>query len=206
MIQRLASLKLTLVGMLLLLAGVLGSYRDPAASIWWLVVPLGLLGVNLLCAIVFNPRFRHQTGLLVFHVCLLGILVLAAVGQLVSLTGRVEITEGQAFAPALVQVVKKGPWHPWKRLDSVSFAQGPIVVDYEAQLVRSRTLSRVQITAGSAPRAAEFGDTIPLNVSGYRFYTTSNKGYSAVLTWYGDDGTVQTGTVHLPSYPLQDWN
>ncbi len=204
--QRLASLKLTLVGMLLLLAGVLTSYRDPAASIWWLVAPLGLLGVNLLSAVLFSPRFRRQTGLLVFHVCLLGILVLAAVGQLMSLTGRVEITEGQRFEPALVQVVKQGPWHPWQRLDSVQFAQGHFVVDYGAQLVRGRTVSHVDTTGGAPRHSVEFGDSDPLTLSGYRFYTTSNKGYAAVLSWRGDDGTVQTGAVHLPSYPVQDWN
>ena len=206
MIKPLASLKLTLVGMLLLVAGVLASYRDPTASLWWLVVPLLLLGANLLCAIVFSPRFRRQSGLLVFHVCLLVILLLAALGQLTSLTGRVEITEGQAFEPGLVQVIEQGPWHPWERLDLVAFVQGPIVVDYRPQLVRGQTLSRVQVTQGSAPHVTEFGDSTPLTLSGYRFYTTSNKGYSVVFTWHGTDGTAQTGTVHLPSYPLRDWD
>ncbi|HEY5898848.1 MAG TPA: hypothetical protein VIV54_14870, partial [Burkholderiales bacterium] len=42
-------------------------------------------------------------------------------------------------------------------------------------------------------------------LAGYRFYTSSNKGFALLLGWRGADGALQRGTVHLPSYPMYDY-
>jgi cytochrome c biogenesis protein len=205
-LRRIASLRLTVPLMLGLAAAVLVSYRSETASVWWLTAPLLALAVNLFSAIATDTRFRRQAHLLAFHVCLLLLLCLAAVSQLTSLRGRVEIAVGQAFEPGLVNIQSKGPWHSATPFQAVSFVQGPINVAYEPRMVRGRTRSTVftpNSSSGTAPLI--FGDNIPLNSGGYRFYTTSNKGYAVILTWRGSDGGVITGAVHMPSYPRLDW-
>ena len=203
----LASLKLTLTGMLALGCGILVSYLQPTAGAMWLTVPLAGLAVNLLAALIVNPRFKHQAGLMVFHVALLAVMLLVAFGRITHLKARVEISEGQHFDPSNVSVIQKGPWHPWEELQTVAFAQGAIQVDYAPWLVRGQTSSQIWLSDGSATRvAAHIGDTVPLKTGNYRFYTTSNKGFAAVLSWRDDAGRVQAGAIHFPSYPLFDWN
>ena len=184
-IHRLSSLQLTLAGMLVLAAGVLVSYRDEGASVLWLAAPLLLLALNLLCALACNPRFRRQGGLIVFHLCLLGVMVLGAAGRLASFKGRVEISEGQWFDPASVEMVQRGPWHPQQRMRDVSLRQGAIRVDYAPGLRRGATISEVYDGDGTR---FTMGDTRPFRSAGYRLYTTSNKGYAVILGWNDDAG------------------
>ncbi len=203
-LQHLSSLRLALAGMVLLGGGALVSYRDPDATVAWLVLPLLLLAVNLIAALLFNPRFRRQHGLLIFHLGLLAVVLLAAYGHMTALKARVELTEGQTFDIDAVTVVRQGPWHPWRRLAAVDFVQGPLQVHYAAGLSRGRTHSRVHFP-GAATYPVEIGDNIALKVAGYRFHTTSNKGYSAVLTRADPDTGEHRGAVHFPSYPFHDW-
>ncbi len=205
-IKPLSSLRLTLAGMLLLVAGVLVSYLDAAASSAWLVLPLLLLAFNLLAALLVNPRLSHHPGLLGFHLCLLVIAVLAAASQLMLLEGRVELTEGRAFAAGDVAVIRQGPWHSREQLETLAFVQGPIQVEYAAGLRRGQTRSAILPMAGQGLGGAqEVGDTRALKLAGYRLYTTSNKGYAAILSWTGEDGVVHGGALHFPSYPRYDW-
>ena len=205
-LRSLSSLKLTLVGMLALLTGVLASYRGGDASSAWITLPLLLLAVNLLAALCVNPRLYRQGGLLVFHLCLLAILLLAVFGRLAGFKGRLEIAEGQRFDPATVTLIRQGPWHAWSRLQSLAFEQGPIRITYAAGLIRGRTQSDIRLGGpGGTVETLRGGDNVALDAAGYRFYTTSNKGYAVMLTWLGDDGNVQAGALHLPSYPLHEW-
>jgi cytochrome c biogenesis protein len=205
-LRALGSLKLTLPLMAALLAAVVGTYRFGLVSIWWTVAPTLLLTLNLAAAIIANPRFRRQAGLLVFHVALLSLLLFAAYGQLASLTGRVEIAQGQAFSPELVMVQSRGPWHDLSRLEGIHFIQGSLQVDYAPQLLRGGTRSTVYRDEDVAT-AVVVGDNVPLTQHGYRFYTTPNKGLAAVLVVQQRvGGAAQLGTVHFPSYPLRDWD
>ena len=41
-----------------------------------------------------------------------------------------------------------------------------------------------------------------MELHGYRFYVTSNKGFAPVFTWFPADGSMpQAGAIHLPRYP-----
>jgi cytochrome c biogenesis protein len=51
----------------------------------------------------------------------------------------------------------------------------------------------------------EVGDDVPHMASGFRFYTTHNKGIAVVLTWFPVKGEEITGAIHMPGYPLFDW-
>jgi len=202
----LSSLRLTAVALAVLIVGVFMNYRDGDASIWWLAVPFGALALNLLAALFVNRMFRRHGGLLVFHVCLLAVFVLGGVAHLMSLAARLEIAEGQAFDPSRLEVQRAGPWHPRNRLQGIHFVQDRIRVEYHPGLTRGRTSSTIRLS-GFPPGATtqRFGDAVPFAVGGYRFYTTSNKGYAVVVSWFGDDGTRQTGAIHFPSFPVRDW-
>lgn len=202
-LRQLASLRLTLVGMGLLGVGAALSYDNPVGTpAWVLVLPLALLSVNLFAAILSNPHINRRGGLLLFHVGLLLIVVLAAVGRLTHMEGRIELTEGTAFAAGDLTDVRQGPWHTGA-LDRVEFMQGPYTVDYSAGMARGPTRSQVMIPDGRGGwERRTVGDDTPLVLEGYRFYTTFNKGFAPILTWIPDQGAPATGSVHMPPYPL----
>ena len=206
MLQALASLKLTLLGMVLLGIGAALSYGNPEhVSVWVLVAPLALLAVNLAAAILTNPRINRQPGLLVFHVGLLGMVLLAGIGRLTHLDAHLEIAKEQTFSPELLMDVRKGPWHAGG-LDKVAFTQGGFTVDYAPELRRGLTHSQVFLPQpDGSVLEIDVGDDRPLVLERYRFYTTHNKGFAPVLTWIPEDGETVSGRVHMPSYPLFDY-
>ena len=201
LLRALASLKLTLLGICALLAGILLAYFSREQSSVWIVPALSLLALNLFAAIIFNPRIRQNSGLLMFHICLLMIAVLSLLSQLTSMKGRVEVVQGTAFDVASVNVTEQGAWYSLDGLRQVGFVQGEIEVEYAAGLRRGPTRSRLQLDDGTVV----VGDNTALKQHGYRFYTTSNKGFAALVNWYAKDGSITRGSINFPSYPLYDW-
>lgn len=202
----LSSLRVTLAGMLALAVGVLVRYFDQTSSIAWMVTPQLVLALNLMAALRVNPLFRAQPALMLFHISLLAVVLLAAASQLGSLQGRLELTEGQVFSADAVTVMQQGPWHSRERLARLAFEQGPLRVRYNPGLKRSTTESRLLLDGEAANGDVVLvGDNTPLKMDGYRLYTTSNKGFSAILAWRGAAGDVQAGAVNFPSYPVNDW-
>lgn len=204
--RMLASTRLTLVGMVLLAIGAGLSYGNPAStSVWVLVVPLGFLSLNLFAAILVQPRINRRGGLLMFHIGLLSVVVLSAVGRLTYYEAHVELLAGEPFDVASVLVPRQGPWHNGE-LAAVEFVQGPYTVEYGPSLKRGPTRSQVSIPDGSGGwRHEVVGDDTPLILRGYRFYTSFNKGFAPILTWTPAGGVPVTGTVHMPSYPLFEY-
>jgi cytochrome c biogenesis protein len=201
--RRLSSLRFTLIGMILLAIGAALSYNNPASTpVWVLVMPMALLAINLLAAIITNPRIHRRGSLLVFHLALLGVVVLAAVGYLTRFEAHVEMLQGTAFSADDLLDKKAGPWHV-SHLDKVAFIQGPYTVDYAAGMVRGSTRSHIQVPDGRDGWTWRVvGDDKPLVVDGYRFYTSFNKGFAPILTWIPDHGAPETGSVNMPAYPL----
>ena len=190
----LSSLKLTALGIALLAAGVV------AGAAWAIAAPLALLGLNLGAALVTQPAFRRHAALAVFHVALGVLVVLAAAGQLTYLKGRVELTTGEVFSGELLER-DAGPFHR-SRLDEVAFVNEGFEIDYAPQLKRGETRNTVRWRdAAGVERIAVIGDQTPLDLIGYRFYTTPNKGFAAVLLWQPAGGIARRGSVHLPSFP-----
>ena len=203
LLRKLASARFTLVGMALLGIGAALSYDNPVSTpVWVLVAPLALLAVNLLSSILTNVRINRRGGLLVFHIGLLGIVILAAIGRLTHMQAHLEIIEGGGFAPEDLMDIHSGPWHSGD-LDKVMFIQGPYTVDYAPGMTRGLTHSHVLVPDGRGGWEQKIiGDDRPLILEGYRFYTTFNKGFSPVLTWIPERGEAVTGTVNMPSYPM----
>lgn len=204
-LRALAAPYLTLAGMALLGAAVVTSYVKPLAPEWWLTISLALLALNLGCALLAHARLRRG-GLLVFHLALLVFVLLLGAGRLARFDGHAEIVEGSAFSAKDTEILHRGPLHPF-RLERVHFVQGPFSVSYAAGLSRSATRSRVWVRpAGGRWRPEEIGDDKPVVQQGYRFYTTSNKGFAPLVTWTPEGGRSSSGTLNMPSYPLYDWN
>jgi cytochrome c biogenesis protein ResB len=200
MLQRLASTRLAIAGFALLAAALLATHDRADASPWWVVAPLAGLALNLAAAIALRPALRRG-GLGVFHVSLLVLLGLAAVGRMTHFDARVEVTEGSAFDASQVQTVSRGRWHGdgWRAL---GFEQGAWRVAYAPGVKRGRTESTV-VTADGSTRTV--GDDTPLIIDGYRLYTTHNKGFAPLVTWQADGAAAVTGALHMPSYPLFEW-
>lgn len=201
----LASLKLTLAILVLLAVGVVAAYLSDTRTVWALVLPLSLCAINLMAAIASNSIFRRQLPLLVFHLCLLALIVLVAAGRMTYLKGQLELTDGTWFEGQL-SAVEAGPWH-FGRLDQVRFANDGFRIDYDPGMRRGPTRNAVRFLDPSGEVGQTvIGDQTPLTLHGYRFYTSHNKGFAPTFAWTpaGGAGSV-TGSVHLPAYPLHEY-
>lgn len=201
----LGSLKLTLPALVLLALGVAVAYdrQGEGQATWPLVLPLSLLAANLAAAVAGNRAFRRQAALLVFHLALLAIIVLIALGRLTYLRGAAEVVSGGEFDGLILR--DAGPWHNGD-LAAVRFRSEGFAIRYAPGLQREGTVNRVTWRdAGGLPRHADIGDQVPLVIRGYRFYTTHNKGFAPVFLWQPERGEALRGGVHLPAYPLHDY-
>jgi hypothetical protein len=192
------SLRTALVLMGLLAAVVL---VDPSYP--WLAPVMALMALNLVAALVLHARLRRQLPLLVSHLALLAVVLLAAVGRLASLDGRFELTEGVPFEGRLLDG-QVGAWHR-DRLHRLAFRHEGFEIDYAAGRRRGPTRNTVTWTdAEGRPQSAVIGDHRPLQLEGYRIYTSPNKGFAPVLRWTPDVGEPLLGAVHLPSFPIHE--
>lgn len=200
LLLRLASLRLTAALLATFGLGVLAAYLAGLRFSPVVATCLAALALNLLAMIATNPRFRQQGPLLVFHLALLAIIVLVALGRVIYLKGQAELVEGLEFDGQLVSV-EAGPWHPW-RLDQARFVNHGFSVAYAPGLKRLETRNQVSWTDGEGKhREAVIGDDQPLVLEGYRFYTSWNKGFSLLFEWLPVNGEAAVGSVNLPSFP-----
>jgi cytochrome c biogenesis protein len=201
----LASLKLTLIALALLVGAVLYVYWSPFPATLAMLPPLGLLALNLVAAIATKPVFRRQTALLIFHLSLLVVVLLVVAGRLTYLKGTVELVEGEDFSGTL-SAFEAGPWHPF-HLDRLHFTNHGFSIAYAPGQMREKTRNLVSFPDDKGnEQQTEIGDTTPLVLQGYRFYTTPNKGFAPTFYWRPDgEGEPMLGAVHLPSYPVNEY-
>jgi len=204
-VTKLASLRLTLAGMILLAVLALIGTRSPVVDIGITALPIAVLSLNLLAAIATNRSFRTQTGLLVFHIGLLLVFVLVGLSVLTRFDGHVEVVQGGSFEARDVEVTEQG-WLFDGNFADVQFVQGDIQVDYLPGLIRQSTRSTIDfVNADGVPQRLTIGDSRRVEIAGYRLLATFNKGLALILRWDGNDGDVRYGAVHFPSYPHYDW-
>ncbi len=194
----LASLRLTLLGLLLLGVGGFAASRQLAGAQWLVIGSLSLLSLNLTAALLTNPVFRVRPALFGMHVGLLLLSLSLAFGQITRFRGHFEISEGEAFNPTRMIADRVGLISPQPPGEG-AFVQAAVRVNYAPGLMRRETQSSVRLADGHLTEAT---DGSPLIIDGYRFYVTHNKGFSALVTWQPETGAPgQTGTLHFPSYP-----
>jgi len=202
-LRALASLRLTLVVLILLVAGVVGVAFAGLPATWVLAPSLGLFLVNLTAAIFAHPAFRRQVPLLIFHLALLALVALLVISRLTYLKGHLELAQGETFRGKLTGF-ENGLLHPW-HLKTIAFRQRQFSIHYDPGRQRGHTRSHVQWFEGGSLHSGIIGDQQPLVLAGYRFYTTPNKGFAPVFTWYPANGeAAHTGSIHLPSYPAHE--
>ncbi|MBF0438880.1 MAG: hypothetical protein HQL93_07130 [Magnetococcales bacterium] len=197
----LASLKWTPFFLVLLGLGAVGAAQGVASPTWLLVIPFVLLGLNLLAAIVMNAAFRAKPGLLVFHVALLGAVLLVGMGRLTYLKGWVELVKGDAFQGELTGV-EKGLWH-WGQLERVVFVNEGFVKEYGPNWWARRTRNSIRwMDEDGSWQQGEIGENATVTLHGYRIYTSSNHGFAPVFVWHpADQSSPIQGAIHFPSYP-----
>jgi hypothetical protein len=200
-LRGLASLWLTAALIACVLAAVAWSFHFDSPATWSLAAPLGGLLVNLAAAVAANPVFRRQTALLVFHLALMAVVLLIAIGRLTYMKGNMELTTGAEYAGTLVRH-EAGPLHPW-HLERAAFTSEGFEIDYAKGLRRAETRNPVRwIDADGRAQRTVIGDQTALVLNGYRFYTSPNKGYTARVAWMPSDGAVLHGVLNFPAYPV----
>jgi len=195
------SLRLTLVSLVVLLGAVVFIYdhEGEGDATLALVLPLAMLSINLVAAMLSNKAFRRQLPLLIFHLALLAIIVLVSMGRLTYLRATAEVVTGGEYLA--MDRIEAGPWH-WGEKDSLHFENLGFEIQYKAGLQRDATVNQVRWRdEAGILRTAEIGDQVPLLMRGYRFYTSSNKGFAALFRWEPRQGDPQLGSVVFPSYP-----
>lgn len=204
-LRLLGSLKFALVNLLALFVGVCVAYLSESRTVWALVVPLASSALNLLAAMLTNAVFRRQLPLLVFHLALLAIILLVAVGRLTYLKGSAEVVDGGTFDGHLA-TREAGPFHRGG-IASLRFANRGFSIDYAPGVRRGATKNEVAYRdAAGRLQIGVIGDQQPLVLAGYRFYTSHNKGFAPTFRWHpGTGGPAELGAVHLPAYPLHEY-
>lgn len=205
-LDALASKRLTLYLLIGFAAGIGAGLVFDLPMGWLAGIPMLVLALNLVAAIIVYPVFRRHTPLLAFHLCLLVVVVLVALGRLTYLKGHVEVTEGSEFNGSLTGY-KAGPLHPWGIRD-VRFSNVEFSVAYDVGVRRLATRNLVEWVDGNGMmQRAVIGDQTPLVIDGYRFSTSHNKGFALIFKWIpGDGSAARTGAVHLPSYPTREFS
>ena len=188
---------LALMGLLALVALL----RPDAPS---LAVVFAALGANLLAALVVHPLLRRRLPLLVFHVALLALVLLAGAGRVLSEEGRFELLQGVPFDGTLLR--EPGDTLAVPALAAIGLHNEGFTIDYAPGRRRGATRNTVSWAApDGAPQRAVIGDHRPLQVAGWRLYTSPNKGFAPVLRWLPADGSAPVaGAVHLPSFPMHE--
>lgn len=202
--RALASLKLTLVVLVVLGIGVIAAYLSETQVTWILAGPLTLFAVNLSAAVATNTVFQRQKPLLLFHLALIAIVLLIAVGRLTYLKGTLELTQGLPFTGELTST-EAGPLHRG-RLAAVRFINEGFEIDYAAGVKRGPTRNRIRwFDEAGYEHTVLIGDQQFLEILGYRFYTSPNKGFSPVFIWTPDNGMPVRGSINLPPYPVHEY-
>ncbi|MBF0160980.1 MAG: cytochrome c biogenesis protein ResB [Magnetococcales bacterium] len=199
---RLASLRLTLLALIVLgVAGVLLLRLDLPPT-WVLALPCTLLVINLVAAIFWSAAFRQKWALQVFHLALLAILLLAVFSRLTYFKGQFELSAGERFAGQLL-ASEQGPWHP-TALEQIDFINETVQVDFATGGVRGETRNWVRwFDAQKVGHLRLIGDNTPLLVRGYRIYPSRHFGYAPLFSWQPAQGhTSYRGTIHLPGLSL----
>ena len=201
----LASLRLTLAILALLGAAIAYAYLTRQHATWMLAAPFALFALNLIAAIATHPAFRRQLPLLGFHLALIALVMLIAVSRLTYLKGHIELTEGEWFDGTLTEH-EAGAWHV-NTLERTRFSNEGFSIQYAQGVRRGPTRNQVRyVDEEGVARNGEIGDTEPLLLHGYRFYTSFNKGFAPMFAWQAKGTTAwQRGSVHLPAYPLHEY-
>lgn len=195
-VHALASRKLTVLSFVLTAAGSLAVAQGGLQPTAPMLAPFVLLTINIGAAVFASARFRADLPLLLFHLCLLALLVLVSIARLVYMEGQATISSGTAFDGTL-ESRESGLLHRG-RLHELQFANEGFTENYFRRGKFRATYNRVRWQDDYGHwHSAEIGNSTPLVLHGYRIYTSSNRGFSPVFHWQPLNGEGEYGTVQL---------
>lgn len=195
--RKLASPYLMVVFFGLTALGALAAARQLAPPTLLLVPPFLLLLVNLGASIASHPRFRADLPLLIFHLALLAMISLFALGRLTYLHGGVSLHTGGAFDGHLDDE-QRGPLHgdAFRQLRFSNEGFRHHYLDTSGNYYTTQNVIHWADAAGIW-HPATIGDDRPLILGNYRLYANYRRGFSPVFTWQTVSGASHTGSVHL---------
>lgn len=196
-LSALASPGLTVFFFLLTAACVLAVKADIATPTGAMLLPFGVLVLNLGAAIASHRRFRADLPLLLFHLALLALVILFVLGRLTYLHGAVALTRDTVFSGRL-DFEERGPFH-LKTYDQLRFVHGGLrqrFVDASGKYPESVSTLRWQ-DGQRQWHQVELPDGYPLILGRYRIYPSSRRGFSPVFSWQPATGPAELGTVQL---------
>ncbi|GAA4076091.1 cytochrome c biogenesis protein ResB [Actinomadura miaoliensis] len=156
--------------------------------------------------------YLGETGNLVFHLALLGLLFALGVGNAFGYRGNVLVTEGKSFANSLAQYDQFTPGRQFdsSELAPFSFRLDDFTATYETQGTRrgqaTDYLAKVHYreTPTSPEKSYDLRVNHPLNVGGAKVYLL-NHGYSPVFTVRDAKGNVAYQDA-VPFLPMEQRN
>ena len=141
--------------------------------------------------------YLRETGNLVFHSALIGILVTVGVGGGLGYTGQKIVVEGKAFANVLgnYDSFNPGRFFTDSALEPYSIQLNKFTVAYEEENINAYgqpldyTADVTATLQGGVPEKATIKVNSPLNIAGTEVYLLGN-GYAPVITVRNPDGDV----------------
>jgi cytochrome c biogenesis protein len=149
-------------------------------------------------AVAAERGYLAETGNLVFHLGLLGLLIAVATGSLYGYSGQATVVVGQKFADTLPRYdsFSAGSRVDTNDLPPFSFRLNSMDVSYETTVRSQMGAARgfqANITVRNSPDAPERNQTVevngPLDVNGARVFLSGN-GYAPMITVRDGRGTV----------------
>jgi cytochrome c biogenesis protein len=154
--------------------------------------------------------YLRETGNLLFHLALLGLLVAVATGQLLHYRGQAIVTEGRGFANAVVDydTFKKGAWFQPSSLVPFSMTLDRFESEFASDTVafaqaRDFTAHVTVTEPGGEQRPESIKVNHPLTIEGAKIYLQGN-GFAPEITVHDAEGEVAfSGRVpFLPEDPM----
>ncbi len=146
--------------------------------------------------------YLRETGNLVFHLALIGVLVAVALGQLLSYRGQAIVVEGRGFANAVVDYdsFQAGAWFTDDALEPFSLTLEQFTSDFDPETLQARDFAAaVSVTeADGASRQEVIKVNRPLGVGGASVYLSGN-GFAPALTVR--DGAGEVGVLRGRALP-----
>lgn len=143
--------------------------------------------------------YLRETGNLLFHVALLGVLVGVAAGGLFQYRGQITVVEGEGFSNSLAEYdsFEQGAWYDSSKLPSFRFTLDDFRAEYDTSSNEHRfgqpKKFEADVTVDDPDKADEYSKTLrvnqPLHVQGTTMYLLGN-GYAPEVTVKDPEGNV----------------
>ncbi|WP_430592155.1 cytochrome c biogenesis protein ResB [Humidisolicoccus flavus] len=140
--------------------------------------------------------YLRETGNLIFHAALVGVLISVALGGALSYNGQRLVVEGQTFPNVLSSYdsFREGPWFDANHLPAYSIGLNSLEVEYEYENQNAFGMpldftANVEVTDDEGTRDGEVKVNAPLHIQGNDVYLISN-GYAPKVTVRDANDTV----------------